>query len=303
MNTVDFQYFEPSLPTKTGSVTLDLARPRRVSLCLENGILSTSTSERIPDEMKLVHGCKVSTGKVANSVVIRKRSSSLKFTCETESEQRSWISTLKRCSKWALEDFYDVGEKIVSDTSVLKARNRRTGMRVAIKPIKRTSTREGHEVHMMEMCHNQSIMRGFEYLESMTHSYIVMPRMKEDLQRYVCRRQTVDKYTAKRIMFQVLQALVYLHEREIAHRNIKLDNVFTTSADNEIYVALGDFGLSKTNASKEELAKDVYDCGQLLDALAGKNFGNSIARAMMKRSWNRRISAYDAMCHRWFQNM
>ena len=49
-------------------------------------------------------------------------------------------------------------------------------------------------------------------------------------------------------------AIKHLHDRKVIHRDIKIQNVFLTR-DN--IVKLGDFGISKTLDSTQELAKTV----------------------------------------------
>ncbi|GAB1319405.1 hypothetical protein MFIFM68171_09615 [Madurella fahalii] len=50
------------------------------------------------------------------------------------------------------------------------------------------------------------------------------------------------------IIKQVAEGLVYLHDRNIAHRDLKLQNIFLKSWE-PLAVALGDFGLAKPDAS------------------------------------------------------
>lgn len=47
------------------------------------------------------------------------------------------------------------------------------------------------------------------------------------------------------IIRQLLEALQYLHNNEIVHRDVKPDNIFLTSLDDGARVVLGDFGWAR----------------------------------------------------------
>ena len=57
-----------------------------------------------------------------------------------------------------------------------------------------------------------------------------------------------DEETAKIYMKQVVQAVVYVHEMGICHRDLKLENFLCESQENYLNIKLIDFGLSKKYA-------------------------------------------------------
>ena len=53
---------------------------------------------------------------------------------------------------------------------------------------------------------------------------------------------SVDEITAKNLIGQIVNGLVYLNKNGIAHRDLKLSNIMITE---DFRVVLGDFGLAK----------------------------------------------------------
>ena len=79
-----------------------------------------------------------------------------------------------------------------------------------------------------------------------------------DLNEYVQENQGLSEEEAKVIFYQIMTALSYLHNNNIAHRDIKLENILISS-DGKIKLA--DFGLSK-----KKIDKMVTVCGTLVYA-------------------------------------
>jgi serine/threonine protein kinase len=55
------------------------------------------------------------------------------------------------------------------------------------------------------------------------------------------RRRRLDEADALKYFSQISQALYYLHERQIIHRDLKLGNLFL---DRNLDIKIGDFGLA-----------------------------------------------------------
>lgn len=63
-----------------------------------------------------------------------------------------------------------------------------------------------------------------------------------DLLNYLRRRRSLDEPIAKLFMFQIIRALGYLHEKDIVHRDIKLENILLTNLGE---IKLCDFGVAE----------------------------------------------------------
>ena len=63
-----------------------------------------------------------------------------------------------------------------------------------------------------------------------------------DLLNYVRKRRKLKEPIAKKIFKQIIDGLCYIHNKNIAHRDIKLDNILLDGQGN---VKIGDFGVSK----------------------------------------------------------
>lgn len=66
-----------------------------------------------------------------------------------------------------------------------------------------------------------------------------------DLRRFIEINKRLDLETAKRIMLQVVDAVIYLHQSRIFHRDLKPDNILLKRFD-DLTVKVSDFGLSTT---------------------------------------------------------
>lgn len=296
--------FQASLPSYTGTVTLSesLHMPyATIDLSFENGLLSSSYD--IPEltlyDVQYISGCTVEAGQEERSVVIRNQLTSFQFACDTELEQYEWIGALDQSSTWKLGDFYEVGAVIGSGAfgQVYRAKHRGTGVNVAVKSIPRANTTNSEELRIMKICSHPHVMNFFENLESSTHQHIVMPLMQGDLRSF---RNTcdIDENTAIHVMFQILDAVAHLHERRMAHRDIKLQNIFYSFTANGVDIMLGDLGFARAQVDDRAINVDLSDCGALMGLITGDRFGSELAASLSNSS----ISARDALHHVWFQS-
>jgi serine/threonine protein kinase len=79
-----------------------------------------------------------------------------------------------------------------------------------------------------------------------------------DLFDRVVKKKHYPEAEAKIVMTQILEAMAYLHEKNIAHRDIKPENILLVSKSSDVDIKLTDFGLAK---KVDESGKMKTFCG------------------------------------------
>ena len=126
-----------------------------------------------------------------------------------------------------------------------------TGRLVAIKSINKekiTTERQKQKIKfetkiMKRLSKSNNIVKFFETYETKKHICIVMEYIcAGDLLSYIKKRGKLQEPVAKFIFKQIILALKFIHENNIVHRDIKLDNILI-DLDNNIKIC--DFGVSR----------------------------------------------------------
>ena len=139
-----------------------------------------------------------------------------------------------------------------------------TGRLVAIKSInksKLTNERQKRKIQiettiMKTLSKSNNIVKIFETYETKKHYCIVMEYIcAGDLLSYIKKRGKLTEQVAKFIFKQIILTLQYIHNHNIVHRDIKLDNILI-DLDNNIKIC--DFGVSKIIKNNDVM---VEQCG------------------------------------------
>lgn len=129
---------------------------------------------------------------------------------------------------------------------------------VAVKVFKREDEdllrRFIREAQLMASLHNSHLMpvydTGFCRIEGMNVYYIVMPFMEGGTLRARIRRSPIALKQACRYLRDIAEALDYMHQQGIIHRDIKASNVLL-DAEGRCYLA--DFGIARTASDSTQL--------------------------------------------------
>ena len=149
-------------------------------------------------------------------------------------------------------DFYRIGKMLGRGAfgKVNLAMHKLVRKLVALKSLnKETLTDEVHkqklmkEVNLLLKLRHDHIVKIYETIETDKHIIIVMELCAGgDLLNYVRKRRRLKEPLAKKIFKQIIDGLRYIHSKNVAHRDIKLDNILL---DGKGQVKIADFGVSK----------------------------------------------------------
>jgi serine/threonine protein kinase len=149
-------------------------------------------------------------------------------------------------------DYYTMTNEVLGQGyfAVVKAGiDKKTGERVAIKIVnKELVEREetlNNEIDILSKVDHPNIVRMNAIFDTKESLFIVMELMEGgELYEEIIQRSTFTEAEAAVIVKQLLEALVYLHARQIVHRDLKLENLLLAKRG-ELTVKLADFGLSR----------------------------------------------------------
>eukprot|EP01083_Nonionella_stella_P178165 628661_1 len=145
--------------------------------------------------------------------------------------------------------------------SVLKAVNRHSSEIVAIKQMKRKyySWKECirlREVRSLKKLSHKNIIKLKEVIRENNTLYFVFEYMEQNVYEMMKQRQQsqgkgFDECTVKKIMYQCLNALAFMHKVGFFHRDIKPENILVSRLSNnhkdgdDILCKVADFGLAR----------------------------------------------------------
>jgi len=199
------------------------------------------------------------------------------FSGITRIERASTVNRLLN-QKRSIYDHYEIKALLGEGTSghVYHGINKETGRDWAVKiiPTKNlsllahmTSNKGGKggpneltkEAEMLRSLRHPHIIHLEDIFADNKRLFLVMEMSSGgDLFDRIVKKKCYPEHEAKIVMTQILQAMAYLHERNIAHRDIKPENILLVNKHSDVDIKLTDFGLAK---KVDESGKMKTFCG------------------------------------------
>jgi len=140
--------------------------------------------------------------------------------------------------------------------TVRLAHHKITGHKVAVKSYEKARFKDSaqvkrcwSEIELMKSLNHIHIVRLFEVFETNKRIHLVMEAASgSNLCAYVKSRKRLPESEAIRILYHLTIAIEYLHNNDIVHRDVKLENVLF---DSNRVIKLVDFGFSVRSQDKK----------------------------------------------------
>ena len=117
-----------------------------------------------------------------------------------------------------------------------------------------------YETDLMKKLNHPNITKILEMFEDEKYFMIIMEYINGgNLFSFVKKRRKLSEKTAKFLFRQIILGIKYIHEQNIVHRDIKLENLLIDLNNN---IKICDFGIGRKIKSKNQLLHD--QCGTLM---------------------------------------
>ena len=142
------------------------------------------------------------------------------------------------------------------------------------------------EISILKIVKHKHIAQLYQIMETPRYIYIIMEYCEgKDLMDYIITKTRLTEMESLKLFQQLISALTYLHNQNIAHRDIKIDNMLL---DAQMNLKLVDFGLS---TKYEDKALLTQPCGTVVyaapEVLEGKEY-----KGMLVDVWSSGIALY-----------
>lgn len=151
------------------------------------------------------------------------------------------------------EKLYTLDEKIQLGRCcvVWSGKSKETDKTYAIKVVDRTKMDPAedetvlNEVSLMKSLRHPNVVKLFDFFETPERFYIIMQKCSGDvLDRVVSLKRYTEK-EARQLSAGLIKGVNYIHDRKIAHRDLKPQNLLLENSDDNTSVKICDFGFAK----------------------------------------------------------
>lgn len=151
------------------------------------------------------------------------------------------------------EKLYTLDEKLQLGRCcvVWSGKSKETDSSYAIKVVDRTAMDQSedatvlNEVSLLKSLRHPNIVKLFDFFETPERFYIVMQKCSGDVLDRVVGLKRYTESDARQLANGLIKGVKYLHERKIAHRDLKPQNLLLENSDDNTSVKICDFGFAK----------------------------------------------------------
>jgi len=184
-------------------------------------------------------------------------------------------------------DFYDVHEMIGKGkfSKVYSCREKKTNKNWAVKIIKKNSLSDDDknllrtEISILRIVNHPYIVSLHDVFESCKNVFLIMTLIKggDLFDALQAKSFKIKEQDARTIVFKISEALIYLHDFGIVHRDLKTENILVRDQNNPLDIMLSDFGLSKFSGPQEIMLKKVGTVAYVApEVLLGKGYTHKV---------------------------
>lgn len=141
---------------------------------------------------------------------------------------------------------YDINQNKDGSFSTYALKNIRKRQVTGLSDMDSFNEKLMREVDIMKRMKNPHVMELVEYANTPSHLFILIPMMfGGDLLHRILEQRRLSESDSKYFLLQLLQGLNYMHNKGIAHRDIKCENLLLSDHGPSPILKISDFGLSK----------------------------------------------------------
>jgi len=176
------------------------------------------------------------------------------------------------------KELYRLGKELgAGDFSVIyEARHKQSGVNYAIKCVSRKDLHSGDAVALQDEISALRVLKDCKYVLTLHDvfdepdtSYVVLERMHGgDLIDRIIEKAHYTEDTAREVCKNLLEGVYHCHQRKIANRNLKPENLLLVSIESDTEVKICDFGYAKKvlypNSLRTQCGTEGYVAPEIL---------------------------------------
>jgi len=147
--------------------------------------------------------------------------------------------------------------KVVAKANLVKARARQKVRMTCRRKSNSPALQLQAEIKIHRTLKHKNVCQYKHYFEDRQNCYILLELChNQSLNEMIKRRKRLTEPEAAYFLSELLQAVRYMHDSSVIHRDLKLGNLFL---DRDIHVKVGDLGLATRVEDRDEKRKTI--CG------------------------------------------